>query len=195
MSYLTNSFDEKIIGLLNGGRVGLLPTDTIYGLSGRAADKPAVERIYRLKNRGSRKPLIILISDLKMLDLLSISAEQAEAVDPYWPGALSVIFRTDQAPDWLQRGTGSLAVRLPNFPELLALIDRVGPLVSTSANIRGQRPVPSIQEARKIFGDRIDFYVDGGLLNGKPSTLAALDGDRLNVIRPGAVKIIKKETS
>ncbi len=148
-----------------------------------------MERVRRIKGRDSHKPFIVLISDLKMLDLLSISEEQAEPLRRYWPGALSVIFPAAQAPAWLQRGTRSLAIRIPDHPKLLALIDKVGPLVSTSANIQGEPPVHSAQEAQGLFGDTIDFYVDAGPLYSEPSTLAATDGHQLRVIRQGTVKI------
>lgn len=178
-----------VVSLLNDGGAGVLPTDTIYGLSCRALDKMAVERVHQIKSRDSQKPFIVLISNLKMLDLLSISPQQSESVRRYWPGALSVIFRTSRAPVWLQRGTYSLAVRMPDYPELLELIDKVGPLISTSANFQGQPPVHSVPEARTVFGDRLDFYVDAGWLDNPASTLVKLDDGKLQVIRQGAVRI------
>lgn len=186
---MTDGFDQKVIELLKNGGVGLLPSDTIYGLSCRALDKKAVERVRILKGRDAGKPFIILISDIKMLDLLSISENQAEAVKQYWPGAVSAILQAANSSDWLQRGTQSLAVRLPDYLELRNLIRQVGPIVSTSANLQGQPPVSSAREAQKIFGDKLDFYVDVGELNKPPSTLAIIEDDKLKVVRQGAVKI------
>jgi L-threonylcarbamoyladenylate synthase len=176
------------VRLLKQGGAGLLPADTIYGLSCRALDRGAVERLHRLKNRSSHKPFIILISDIKMLDLLSISAKQALPAGRYWPGPLSVIFDS-KAPGYLTRGTASLAVRLPAYPALEKLIDQIGPIVSTSANIEGGQPVKSAVAARGLFGDKLDFYLDAGELDNPPSTLAAIKAGQLEVIRQGAVKI------
>jgi L-threonylcarbamoyladenylate synthase len=193
MAYMANEFDDEIVRLLQQGGVGLLPTDTIYGLSCRALDEQAVERIHKLKERDDGKPLIVLISDTKMLNMLSISDKQASIVENYWPGRLSVILPAPQTPAWLQLDTDSLAVRLPDHPELLELINKVGPIVSTSANLQGAAPVKSADEAVKIFDDKLDFYVDAGELDNPPSTLAVVDNGRLKVVRPSAVKIDEKE--
>jgi L-threonylcarbamoyladenylate synthase len=189
MAYTTDSFDDEIVRRLQQGGVGLLPTDTIYGLSARALDQTAVERIHKLKRRDSSKPLIVLISDLKMLDLLSISANQAEPVKDYWPGPLSLEFQAPHAPAWLHRGIKHFAIRMPDYPELLKLIDNVGPIVSSSANLQGEQPVKAVKEAKDLFGDRLDFYVDAGELDNPPSTLAVIDDGKLVVVRPGALKL------
>lgn len=189
VSYVTNRIDDKVVGLLRSGGAGLLPTDTIYGLSCLALDQLAVEKIHSLKDRSSAKPFIVLISDIKMLDLLSISTEHSGIITKYWPGALSLEFQTPDSPDWLHLGLGHFAVRLPNQPELLSLIRRIGPIVSTSANLEGHDPACSVNEAQAIFGDKLDFYVDTGKLDGSSSTLAVVKDGRLKVIRQGAVKI------
>lgn len=189
MAYVTDKFDDEVVRLLKQGSVGLLPTDTIYGLSCRALDHQAVKRVHRLKNRRAHKPFIVLISDIKMLNLLSISAKQANPVKEYWPGALSVIFEAKETPDWLQLGSKTLAVRQPDYPQLLELIDKVGPIISTSANLENESPADSLEQAQKIFGDELDFYVDAGNLAGLPSSLASLSESKLKLLRQGAVRI------
>ena len=124
-----------------------------------------------------------------MLDLLSISTGQAELVKDYWPGPLSMEFNTPNAPQWLHHGANHFAIRQPNYPELLSLIDKVGPIISTSANLQGQAPAISAEQALKIFNQKLDFYVDVGVINNKPSTLVVVDNGKLNVVREGAVKI------
>lgn len=186
---MTDSFDGKVVELLSQGGVGLLPTDTIYGLSCRALNRQAVERVHKLKGRDSTKPCIVLISDIKMLDLLNISREQSQAASKYWPGAFSLEFNAPDSPDWLHRGLKHFAIRLPNHAELQRLIDKVGPIISTSANIQGRQPARSADEAQKIFGDNLDFYLDVGELNNPPSTLAVVENGLLKVVRPGAVNI------
>ena len=189
MAYTTDSFDDEIVQRLKQGKAGLLPTDTIYGLSTRALDQTAVEYVHKLKRRDSSKPLIVLISDVKMLDLLSISVDQAGIAKDYWPGPLSIVFQAPGAPAWLRASDGSLAVRLPDHHELRVLIDKTGPLVSTSANLQGEQPVGSAKEAKELFGHRLDFYVDAGELDNPPSTLAVIENGELVVIRQGALKI------
>lgn len=189
MIYTSDSLDEKIIALLNAGAVGVLPSDTIYGLSCRALDKDAVERIYKLKRRSDTKPAIVLISNQKMLDLLSIDTEQLEPIKGHWPGPLSVILDAPKAPAWLLRGGTSLAVRWPEDSKLTDLIDRTGPLISTSANPEGGTPATSIDDAKNYFGDKSDFYIDIGKLDNQPSTLVEIKDGRPRIVRQGVARI------
>jgi len=122
--------------------------------------------------------------------LLSISPEQAKITEQYWPGPLSVIL-SSQAPDFLTLGTASLAVRMPDSPNLIELISRTGPITSTSANLEGEQPVQSVPAAQKLFGDKLDFYVDAGNLDNPPSTLAVIKDGKLELVRQGAAKIDK----
>jgi L-threonylcarbamoyladenylate synthase len=82
-----------------------------------------------------------------------------------------------------------LAVRVPDNFELRNLIKKTGPIVSTSANLRGQEPAKTVKEARKYFGDRLDFYVDAGHLDSQPSTLVKIENNKLKVVRQGAYEI------
>lgn len=186
---MTKDFDDRLESLLKNGRVGFMPSDTIYGLSALALAKQAVDRLYAIKARQEDNPFIILFSDIEMLNKLSIDSKQTAAVERYWPGGLSFICEAPQAPIWLHRGLNSLAVRIPNHPQLLDLICRVGPIISTSANPSGRKPASNMQEAKKYFGDSLDFYIDAGDISGMPSTIARLKNGKLEVVRDGAVKI------
>jgi len=189
VSYVAESFDEEVVRLLKQGGVGFMPSDTIYGLSGRALDKQPVNKLHALKDRQTHKPFIILISDLKMLDLLSIAREEVRAVKKYWPGPVTLICLAPSSPAWLHQGLGTLAVRMPANQNLLNLINQVGPLISTSANLHGQSPASDMAKAQAIFGDKLDFYVDMGEIDGPPSTIVKLDNGKLQVVRSGAARI------
>lgn len=78
---------------------------------------------------------------------------------------------------------------MPDYPQLLDLIGRVGPIISTSANPTGQKPAINMQEAKNYFGDSLDFYMDAGNISGAPSTIARLKNGKLEVIRVGSLKI------
>lgn len=189
MSYNAKKFDDKIITILQNGGVGVLPTDTIYGLSTVALNERAVEKIHKLKGRDSSKPLIVLIANTAQLSELGLDEKHSEPVKEYWPGPLSLEFDASNAPLWLHRKSSFFAVRLPKDEKLCRLIEKIGPLVSTSANLQGQEPAKSIKEAKKYFGDRLDFYIDVGELEGQSSTLVKLEDGQLKVIRPGALNI------
>lgn len=194
MSYLTARLDDRIATILKDGGIGFLPSDTIYGLSCRALDEEAVERLHNLKVRDKIKPFIILIADYKMLDMLSIEPDETIPILKYWPGPLTAILSASESPAWLQLGTKTLAVRIPAYPALIKLLKEVGPIVSTSANRSGTQPLNSIAEAQEEFGEELDFYVDqGNLGESLPSTIVKISGGELEVIRQGTVKIDDKE--
>lgn len=193
MSYGTDRLDKEIVRLLQKGGVGLLPSDTIYGLSCRALDKQAVERIHHIKRRDKNKPFVILISGMDQLKDLGITTTDAALALSYWPGKLTIICDAEKSPGWLHMGFRTLAVRQPDYPGLRELIKITGPLISTSANMQDGRPAESVFQAKKYFGDKLDFYVDAGRLSGRPSTIVRPVFDKLDVIRQGAVRIKKKD--
>ncbi len=176
--------------LLEPGSVGVIPTDTVYGLAARAADQTAAARLYALKDRTG-KPGTIIAADLQQLEDLGLKHRYLKAVEQFWPGAVSVIIpAANPELAYLHQGKMSLAVRVPDDPELQQLLRRTGPLLTTSANRPGQPVSTTIEQARAAFGDKPDFYKDGGDLSGRePSTVIRVIDDAIEVLRPGAVKI------
>jgi len=156
-----------------------LPTDTLYGLVGRALDKKAVERIYKLKGRNKNKPFIILISSLKDLKLFKVKhshiLKNVGMLKKIWPGKISVILPClSKKFVYLHRGKKSLAFRLPNKKSIISILKKTGPLIAPSANPESKKPAYTITQARRYFGDKADFYVNVGCRKIKPSTLVFL---------------------
>jgi L-threonylcarbamoyladenylate synthase len=186
--------DKKdLIKNLAAGKIGVLPTDTLYGVVGSALRKETVERIYGARKRELGKPMIILISsieDLKLFDV-EISKEQAKKIKAFWPGPVSVVLACPAEKfSYLHRGLKSLAFRLPANEQLQNLLKKTGPLVAPSANLAGQPPAQTITQAEKYFSDQVDFYVDGGQLKAKPSTIIALDKNgEERVLRGGSGRV------
>ena len=159
---------------LKRGDIGVLKTDTIYGLVGSALNEETVKRIYTVRRRNPKKPLIILIGSLRDLHLFGIelSPRVRGILKRIWPGPISVILPCEQKKfSYLHRGTNSLAFRMPKKDALQHLLKATGPLVAPSANPEGLPPSNSIQDAYAYFGDTIDFYVNGGNKKGEPSTI------------------------
>lgn len=182
---------EKIARQLQAnGAIGIIPTDTIYGVVARAADEAAVERLYRLKRRES-KPGTLIAANIGQLEKLGLKRRYLTAVRQYWPGAISVIIPcADPSLAYLHRGKMSLAVRLPDKKELQELLAGTGPLLTSSANQPGEPPANTVKEAKQYFGDQVDFYVDGDDLSAnQPSTIIRIVDDAIEIIRAGAVKI------
>ena len=185
-------FDKNIVNMLISGGVGVIPTDTIYGLVGRAEATSAVEKIYRIRKRNMHKPCIILISsyeDLKKFNIeLSPEMRLFAEARRLWPGKVSIVFPSaDPRFEYLTRGTNSLAFRMPDIPELRNLLAQTGPLVAPSANREGDPPADTADSARRYFKESVEFYVDGGELHSLPSTLIQIVDGKMVVLRDGAV--------
>ena len=182
-----------IENILKNGGVVVMPTDTIYGIVGSALNVRTVEKIYKLRKRSLDKPFIILISSIDDLNKfgVTLTPSQLEFLKKHWPNPLSVVL-TVNGDQWkyLHRGTNSLAFRMPKDKKLLDLLKRVEPLVAPSANIEGEKPSETIEEARKYFKKKVAFYVDGGTIKSTPSTLIKLKEDgSWQILRQGSYKI------
>lgn len=175
---------------LQDGAVGVLPTDTVYGVVCRAADQQAVARLYALKQR-EQKPGTIIAASVEQLVGLGIKARYLKAVEQYWPNPLTIVIPVESpALNYLHQGKWSLGIRIPDDTKLVKFLQKTGPLLTSSANHPGEPPATTTKEARAYFGDDVDFYVDGGDLSGQqPSTVMRIVDDAVEVLRPGAVAI------
>ena len=164
---------NQAIKILKNGGVGVMPTDTIYGLVGQALNPAIIARIYKLKHRPTNKPCIILISNLADLKKFNFKPSflTLKIIKQVWPGPVSIIF------------TKTLACRLPTSPWLRKLLKQTGPLIATSVNPTGQSPAKNIIEAKKYFGQQVDFYLAGKSSTNKPSTLIKLKNGKVVVLR------------
>ena len=177
--------------MIKAGKVGIIPTDTLYGLVGSALNKETVERIHHLKKRSEAKPFIILISSLEDLKLFNIQVSKKikGLLERVWPNPVSVILPCPEDKfTYLHRGTKSLALRIPKDQKLLEILQQTGPLVAPSANPEGKPPAQTIEEAKNYFGGSIDFYVNGGKLSNQPSTLIKVKNNHIITLREGAFK-------
>jgi L-threonylcarbamoyladenylate synthase len=176
------SFDENVLRLLSEGGIGVLRTDTIYGIVARADDEAAVERVYKVKGRTPSKSPIVLVGSIDQL-FETYDKTTLQRLEALWPGKNSVILPS-QNPTWIVRGNASIAYRLPSDKTLRSLLEKTGPLIAPSANPEGKMPAATIDEARAYFADAVDFYVDGGAVtDNAPSKLYRLMDDGLERLR------------
>lgn len=175
--------------MINSGAIGVMPTDTIYGLIASAHNEIASEKVLIVKGRKN-KPGTLIASSIEQLEELGIKRRYLKAVEQFWPGAVSVILPVPPALDYLHSGVMTLPVRVTNDKKLSRLLDLTGPIITTSANLPDQKPAENIDEAQKYFGEKVDFYIDGGQISsGPPSTIIRIIDDAIEVIREGSVKI------
>ncbi|MBP6889404.1 MAG: threonylcarbamoyl-AMP synthase [Candidatus Moranbacteria bacterium] len=183
---------ENAAEKLKEGMVGVIPTDTVYGIVASARIPEAVERVYALRNRDGDKPCIILLAERKDLGEFGVTPgdESVDFLNKHWPGAVSVLFPCeDDRFFFLHRGIQALAFRVPDNEWLRNVLRKTGPLIAPSANSQGKPAAKSIDEARQYFHSKVDFYIDGGSLEGEPSTLVQFEGNQVNILRSGRVKL------
>ncbi len=184
---------EEIGDCLRDGGVLLLPTDTIYGLHALAANDDAVARVAAIKGRDDTKPFVVLgasASDFERIGI-TIPSQYREILNELWPAPLTAILPL-QTPLAASRGARTLACRVPALEWLRALLERTGPLVSTSANRSGQPPVDRPEAFDLELNALLDGVVDAGTLAGAPSTIVSFTGDVPELIREGDVFFSQK---
>jgi L-threonylcarbamoyladenylate synthase len=183
---------EQGISVLKEGGIVAFPTDTVYSLGASISIIPAVERVYRVKQRPRQRALPLLLADISQI------GEVAEAVpqiawllaEKFLPGALTLVLpRLESVPDIVTSGGNTVAIRIPAHPIPIALVLGVGtPIVGTSANLSGQPSALTYEEARAQLGNKVDLIIDGGRCpGGLESTIVDLTGETPVILREGAI--------
>lgn len=170
----------------------VFPTETLYGLGADALNFAAVEKVFQLKGRDPNNPIPVLVSDRSMLNSLvtEISRLAEKLMERFWPGPLTLVLpaRQDIARP-LVNSTGGIGVRISSQPiatEIVRLLGR--PLTATSANPSGQPAAQTLAQARDYFTGKIKIFIEGGALTSKTgSTVAAIAGCKITIIRAGEI--------
>jgi len=177
---------------LRAGELVILPTETVYGLAGNAADPAAVAAIFEAKGRPRFNPLISHVADLATAETLAVfDARARRLAEAFWPGPLTLVLPIRPGAvvcDLARAGLDTVALRAPAHPLARALLTAFGgPVVAPSANRSGRPSPTTYADAMEETGDKAEASLDGGPCEiGLESTVVALlDTPRL--LRPGAV--------
>jgi len=177
---------------LRAGDPVALPTETVYGLAAVAADGAAVARVYAAKGRPAFNPLIVHVADAAMAaTLVQISPAARALMARFWPGPLTLVLPLLEGASVagiVTAGLPTLAVRCPAHAVMQAVIAAVGPLAAPSANASGRISATRADHVAASLGGRIGLILDGGpCAAGIESTIVALDGASVALLRPGAI--------
>ena len=154
---------------LHRGELVVMPTDTVYGIGCDAFSPTAVAELLATKGRGPQSPPPVLIANKATLYALAEEVPQVaeELAEKFWPGALTLILHARKTLNWnLGETKGTVALRIPNQKVTLALLEDVGPLAVSSANLTGQSAAVTVKEASEYFGDKVAVYLDAGKSGG-----------------------------
>jgi len=176
--------------LLREGGVVVYPTETVYGIGCIPSDPDAAQRICEPKGRAD-KPLPLICADIKAArKVVEMTPDAEKLATKFWPGPLTMVLPAKvKYSMWVQRGAKTLGVRVSPYPMAQKLAKEAGGvIVSTSANISGDEPAKSADEAKKIFGNKVDIILDGGPSPGvESSTVVDLSGEEVWLLRKGPV--------
>ena len=183
---------QTALEILQRGGIVAFPTDTVYGLGTLAFNNKAIESIYTAKNRPIEKAIPILIGDLSDLDQVAdnIPNMALRFATRFWPGPLTCIVPKKQTIPPAVSATDTVAVRIPDHPDAIALLRAAGPMAVTSANISGQPSPSTAQEVYEQLNGRIPLILDGGKTKGGvPSTLVDCTGEQPVILREGPITL------
>ncbi|MDB6152744.1 MAG: Threonylcarbamoyl-AMP synthase [Chthoniobacteraceae bacterium] len=186
---------DRAVALLTAGEPVALPTETVYGLAADALRAEAVVRIFEAKERPFFDPLIVHLPDVEWLErVASIPAKSRALVDGlttrFWPGPLTLVLpRKGIVPDIVTSGLETVAVRMSAHPVFNEIAKRFGkPLAAPSANRFGRISPTTAAHVMSELDGRIKLVVDGGpAAHGVESTIVAVEGDALRILRSGPV--------
>jgi len=180
------------------GGVLAVPTESFYALAAPALNRLAVERVRAMKGRRDGKPILVMIADPGQLASLVAQVPPAAAalMDAFWPGPLTLTFPASSLlPEVVTAGSRTVGIRQPCFPQLVPVLQRVGPLTGTSANRSGQCPADTAESVQSEFGDLLDLILDGGQTpGGVPSTVVDTAGP-VRLLREGPISRAQLEAA
>lgn len=183
---------EAAVNRLRQGDVVAMPTETVYGLAADACNEAAIARVFAIKGRPADRPLIVHLAEASWVDAWACEVPEYARIwmQAFWPGPLTLVLPKHAAvSEHITGGQATVAVRVPNHPLALALLQRFGSaLVAPSANRYGQISPTSAQAVRDALGDGGLMILDGGACQvGIESTIVGCLGETPEILRPGAV--------
>ena len=189
--------DQRSLGIaaaaaaLKGGRLVVMPTDTVYGIGADAFNSAAVSALLSAKGRGRDMPVGVLVGSWHTIEGLVYTMPDGarDLIRAFWPGALSLVVSQAPSLQWdLGDARGTVMLRMPLHPVAIELLREVGPLAVSSANVSGRPATVNANEARSQLGDLVDVYLEAGPSDqGAASTIVDLTGATPRILRQGPV--------
>mgnify|MGYP001827264963 FL=1 len=178
--------------VITRGGIIVFPTRCLYGLGADAFNAEAVDRVFKIKQRPTQKPILILIDQRIQLEQLvsHVSTAASRMMDLFWPGGVTLVFKAaDTVPHHLTAGTGKIGIRLPGHPVAAALVEALGrPLTGTSANLSAKPGCRRIGDLEPQLAQQLDAVLDAGdLKGGNGSTVVDVTARLPRILREGEI--------
>ena len=182
---------EDGIAALQAGELVVYPTETFYAIGADAFSSIALRRLFEVKGREPGRPVGLIAADAAMAFSVAreITLDARRLADAFWPGPLTLVLpaRKDIADEL--KGPDGVGMRVSPNPIARALSARIGrPITATSANLSGEAPASTLENARATLGEEVKVYLEGGNLTASaPSTVVAINGSGWKMVRVGAI--------
>ena len=189
--YVTWEQKEEAVAALKRGEIVLFPTETVYGAACLASSKQAYERLCAVKGRPADKPFTLMCSSITQAVIhAQINCGVMALMKAFMPGEITLLLNArENTSPWIDLGTGVIGVRVPNSKEVITLIDAIEePLLVTSANLSGQAPALTGEEAKAIFDGKVSVVIEGECVSHVPSTVVSCVNGELKLIRQGSIE-------
>ena len=186
------SCTDELVGIMRGGGLVAVPTETVYGLAGNGLDEKAVAEIYEVKGRPEVKPLSLMVHDAASMERYceNVPPQAYTLAKKFWPGPLTIVMKAKPCvPEIVRAGGETVGLRCPDHPLTLELLEKSGvPFAAPSANPSGEPSPKNADSVLKYFNGKIDAVLDGGECGiGCESTLIDLSRTPYRILRQGAL--------
>ncbi|QGA81146.1 L-threonylcarbamoyladenylate synthase [Halomicrobium sp. LC1Hm] len=177
---------DRAADAIDDGELVIYPTETVYGLAGDALDPDAVQRVFDVKGRDRSKPVSLAVPSVDAAtDYTEPSERELAFMRAFLPGPVTVLAqRRSSVPDVLTAGRDRVGIRVPDHELALALLERVAPITSTSANVSGEPSARTVEEIGESVRADAAVVLDGGRTPGTESTVVDVAADE--IVREGA---------
>lgn len=183
---------KEIAEIIKKGGIGIVPTETVYGIGANGLDEKAVEKIYLAKGRKQDNPINLLVNNIEMVEKVAKNITELEykLMKTFFPGPFTIILnKKDIVPNIVTANQNTVGVRMPKNDIALKLIEYAGvPIAAPSANISGKPSGTDFKDIYNDFKDKVDFMIDGGESNiGIESTIVKVIDNIPHILRPGSI--------
>ena len=186
--------EEEAADEIIKGKLVLFPTETVYGIGANALDANAVKKIFEAKGRSQDNPLIVHVSDIKMVEEIveEITDLERKLIENFWPGPLTIIFKrksNEIIPNVVTANLDTVGIRMPSNLIAKKLIEKSGvPIAAPSANVSGKPSGTNVDDIIEELDGKVEYILDGGSTDiGLESTVIKVDEENINILRPGKI--------
>ena len=184
---------EEVCQAISNGEVVAFPTETVFGVGVKFGDKEALDKLMEAKDRDYSKAVTLMVPSKEDIEKYAYVTDQArKLIDRYMPGMMTLIFkRKEEVDSYMTNGKETIGIRIPNDEYVLSLLESVGPMLVTSANLSGRPNTTTTLEVLRQLDGRISIVVDGKTTDNVASTVVDVSQEDIKILREGKIRNVE----